>query len=70
MLLFHLHFDVPDVPGAEEKYVEAGFSVIARFGYVGQSTRDLGRRCPGRSYRGARCAFAWSSLSEAQSTSC
>jgi hypothetical protein len=39
VLLFHLHFEAPDVQGLEAKYVSANFSVKARFGYVGREHR-------------------------------
>lgn len=38
-LLFHLHFDAPDVPALEASYARAGFRVRGRFGYVGREHR-------------------------------
>jgi hypothetical protein len=39
VLLYHLHFDVPDVRAAEAEWEERGFPVVARFGYVGDEHR-------------------------------
>jgi hypothetical protein len=39
VLLFHVHFEVPDVPAAEGELERDGFRVKARFGYVGTEHR-------------------------------
>lgn len=39
MLLFHVHFEVPDVADAEAQLARDGFLVKARFGYVGKEHR-------------------------------
>ena len=39
MLLFHVHFEVPDVAAAEGEFDRKGFRVKARFGYVGREHR-------------------------------
>jgi hypothetical protein len=39
VLLFHVHFEVPDVPAAEGEFARQGFGVKARFGYVGKEHR-------------------------------
>ena len=39
MLLFHVHFEVPDVAAAEAELERDGFGVKARFGYVGREHR-------------------------------
>jgi hypothetical protein len=39
VLLYHVHFDVPDVRVAEAEWEERGFPVVARFGYVGKEHR-------------------------------
>jgi hypothetical protein len=39
VLLFHVHFEVPDVPAAEADLEGDGFRVKARFGYVGREHR-------------------------------
>src|SRR5262252_712225 len=36
MLLYHVHFDVADVPTLERRYVSDGFDVVARYGYLGR----------------------------------
>ena len=42
MLLFHVHFEVPDVAAAEADLEGDGFRVKARFGYVGREHRRFG----------------------------
>jgi hypothetical protein len=42
MLLYHVHFDVPDVPAAEARYAADGFVVVARFGYAGREETRFG----------------------------
>lgn len=39
MLLFHVHFEVPDVAAAEAEFDREGFPVKARFGYVATEHR-------------------------------
>lgn len=39
MLLYHVHFEVPDVAAAEAELGRQGFSVKARFGYIGREHR-------------------------------
>jgi hypothetical protein len=39
VLLYHVHFDVADVPAAEAEWEKRGFGVVARFGYVGKEHR-------------------------------
>ena len=39
MLLFHVHFDVADVPASEAEFERDGFRVKARFGFVGREHR-------------------------------
>jgi hypothetical protein len=43
MLLYHVHFDVPNVQAAEAEWEERGFPVVARFGYVGAEHRRFER---------------------------
>jgi hypothetical protein len=51
VLLFHVHFEVPDVADAEAELARDGFLVKARFGYVG---RDHRRFAPDEPMDGAR----------------
>jgi hypothetical protein len=51
LLLFHVHFEVPDVATAEAELESDGFRVKARFGYVGREHR---RFAPDESLDGAR----------------
>lgn len=39
MLLFHVHFEVNDVPAAEAELEREGFALRARFAYVGREPR-------------------------------
>jgi hypothetical protein len=43
VLLYHVHFDVPDVRAAEAEWEDRGFPVVARFGYVGKEHRRFER---------------------------
>jgi hypothetical protein len=51
VLLFHVHFEVPDIAGTEAEFERDGFRLRARFGYVGGEHR---RFEPGESLDGAR----------------
>jgi hypothetical protein len=51
LLLFHVHFEVPDVAAAEVDLERDGFRVKARFGYVGREHR---RFAPDEPLDGAR----------------
>jgi hypothetical protein len=51
MLLFHVHFEVQDVPAAEAELERDGFALRARFAYVGQ---DVRRFAPDEPLAGAR----------------
>jgi hypothetical protein len=51
VLLFHVHFEVPDVPAAEADLERDGFALRARFAYVGQDMRRFG---PDEPLAGAR----------------
>lgn len=51
MLLFHVHFEVPEVATAEAELESDGFRVKARFGYVGREHRRFG---PDEPLAGAR----------------
>jgi hypothetical protein len=51
VLLFHVHFEVPDVAAAETDLERDGFRVKARFGYVGREHR---RFAPDEPLDGAR----------------
>ena len=42
LLLFHVHFDVADVPAAEAEFERQGFHVRARFGYLGREHTRFG----------------------------
>jgi len=42
MLLYHVHFDVADVPTLERRYVSDGFDVVARYGYLGREHQAFG----------------------------
>jgi hypothetical protein len=42
MVLYHVHFDVADVPTLERRYICDGFEVVARYGYVGREHRSFG----------------------------
>jgi hypothetical protein len=41
-VLYHVHFDVADVPTLERRYICDGFEVVARYGYVGREHRSFG----------------------------
>ena len=51
MLLFHVHFEVDDVPAVETELERNGFALLARFAYVG---RDVRRFEPDEPLDGAR----------------
>jgi hypothetical protein len=51
LLLFHVHFEVPDVATAEAELESGGFRLKARFGYVGREHR---RFAPEEPLDGAR----------------
>jgi hypothetical protein len=55
VLLFHVHFEVQDVPAVEAQLERDGFALRARFAYVGS---DVRRFAPDEPLNGARLRLA------------